>query len=66
MYWRQSTYNHTPLYGQYGGYQTNTPKKYPEDIQCVHPSSHPKKGAIYVSNVEAAENPNTLKSNQYF
>ena len=38
------------------------PKKYPEDIQCVFPSSDPHKGAIYVSNVEAAENINTLRS----
>lgn len=62
MYWRQSpisrnhTFNHAPLYNSYN------PKKYPEDIECVYPSSDPKKGAIYVSNVEAAENPATLKS----
>jgi hypothetical protein len=39
-------------------------EKYPEDIQCVYPSSDPERGAIYVSNVEAASNFKTLSSNQ--
>ena len=38
------------------------PKKWPEDIECVMPSSDPQKGAIYISNVEAAENILTLNS----
>lgn len=37
-------------------------QKYSEDIQCVYPSPDPTKGSIYVSNVEAAENPQTLAS----
>jgi hypothetical protein len=38
------------------------PEKWPEDIQCVHPSKNPNKGSIYVSNVEAASNHETLSS----
>lgn len=37
-------------------------RKYPEDIECIIKSTHPSKGSLYISNVEAAENPQTLKS----
>ena len=58
-------YNH-PKLGYYGAYtqpyaqSSLQPQKYPEDIECVFPSNNPNKGAIYVSNVEAAENHKTL------
>ena len=35
---------------------------YPEDIECVHEPIN-SKGGIYVGNLEAAENLQTLKSN---
>lgn len=46
----------------YANYKPQPSKVYPEDIECVVVSSDPSKGAIYISNVEAAENPKTLKS----
>lgn len=36
---------------------------FPEDIECVYQPLNGK-GAIYVSNIEAASNPQTLASNQ--
>lgn len=36
--------------------------KYPEDIECVLVSECPDKGSIFISNVEAAQNVNTLRS----
>jgi protein-tyrosine phosphatase len=39
------------------------PKKFPEDIECIIKSKDPDAGSLYISNVEAAENPMTLKSN---
>ena len=40
----------------------NMPKKWPEDIECIIKASDPSCGSLYISNVEAAENVNTLKS----
>ena len=40
----------------------NMPKKWPEDIECIIKASDPSCGSLYISNVEAAENINTLKS----
>lgn len=39
------------------------PQKFPEDIQCIIHSPDPAKGSLYISNIEAAENLSTLKSN---
>lgn len=36
-------------------------KKFPEDIQCIVQPEQGK-GGIYISNIEVAENPQTLKS----
>lgn len=33
---------------------------YPEDIQCVHDPNENNVGGIYISNLEAAQNPKTL------
>lgn len=38
-------------------------KKFPEDIECIMKSSDSEKGSLYISNVEAASNPLTLRSN---
>lgn len=42
-------------------YYNNLMRTFPEDIECI---IEPKngKGGIYVSNIEAAENPKTLQS----
>lgn len=37
-------------------------QKWAEDIECVQTGSTASKGSIYISNVEAAENPITLNS----
>jgi hypothetical protein len=39
------------------------PKTFPEDIECIVRGPTPDAGSLYISNVEAASNPNTLKSN---
>lgn len=36
------------------------PIVYPEDIQCVSDPDHNNVGGIYISNLEAAQNPKTL------
>ena len=41
----------------------NMPKSFPQDIECIIKSSDPEKGSLYISNIEAAENPATLRSN---
>lgn len=38
------------------------PKTFPEDIECIIKGKTPEAGSLYISNVEAASNPNTLKS----
>jgi len=38
------------------------PEKFPEDIECVIKSNNENYGSVYISNVEAAQNPNTLRS----
>jgi hypothetical protein len=38
------------------------PKTFPEDIECIISAPMPDRGSLYISNVEAASNPNTLKS----
>lgn len=43
-------------------YQAPQPKTYPEDIECIIRSKNPDAGSLYISNVEAASNPKTLKS----
>lgn len=43
-------------------YTQNLPKTFPEDIECIIKSNDPEMGSLYISNVEAASNPNTLKS----
>ena len=40
----------------------NLQKKFPEDIECVIRSDDKSRGSLYISNIEAAENINTLKS----
>lgn len=40
----------------------NMPKKFPEDIECIIQSRNLSSGSLYISNIEAAENINTLKS----
>jgi hypothetical protein len=42
------------------------PKTFPEDIECIVKAKTADKGSLYISNVEAASNPNTLKSNPLF
>ena len=37
-------------------------KRFPEDIECIIQSPHRDRGSLYISNIEAAENPNTLQS----
>jgi hypothetical protein len=37
-------------------------RRFPEDIECVHRSNSLDRGSIFISNVEAAQNPNTLRS----
>ena len=41
----------------------NPQEKFPEDIECIVEPSKYNTGAIFVSNIEAACNPETLKSN---
>jgi hypothetical protein len=38
------------------------PKTFPEDIDCVIRGKTASQGSIYISNIEAAENIETLKS----
>lgn len=38
------------------------PKTFPEDIECIIKGRADGFGSLYISNVEAASNPNTLKS----
>lgn len=38
------------------------PKTFPEDIECIIRSKLPDSGSLFISNVEAASNPATLKS----
>lgn len=40
----------------------NLPKKFPEDIECIIRAKDPTCGSLYISNIEAAENPATLQS----
>lgn len=40
----------------------NLNNKFPEDIECIISSPQPDRGSLYISNIEAAENINTLKS----
>lgn len=55
MYLQYSPYSRNNTFHiPHDTYNSYAAKKYPEDIQCVHPSSDPTKGSIYVSNVEAA------------
>lgn len=51
-------YSPYPLAGITGGGGCN----FPEDIQCVHESDSPFNGKIFISNIEAASNPQTYKS----
>jgi hypothetical protein len=37
------------------------PKTFPEDIECIVTAPTPDRGSLYISNVEAASNPSTLK-----
>lgn len=37
-------------------------KRFPEDIQCILQGPDREAGSIFISNIEAAENPNTLRS----
>jgi len=39
-----------------------TTKKFAEDIECIIKSGNPDAGSLYISNIEAASNPATLKS----
>lgn len=41
------------------------PKTFPEDIECIIRSKLPDSGSLFISNVEAASNPATLKSTIY-
>ena len=38
------------------------PQKFPEDIECIIKGKSSSQGSLYISNIEAAENLNTLKS----
>ena len=55
MYYGDYSFPRSNTFNSFSAHYKDTiPKKYPEDIECVFKSSDPKKGAIYVSNVEAA------------
>jgi hypothetical protein len=56
---RQGVYS-APKYLYNHPQKTN--KKWPEDIECIIKSNNPDKGSLYLSNVEAAENPATVRS----
>lgn len=40
----------------------NISNKFPEDIECIIRSPDTLKGSLFISNIEAAENINTLQS----
>ncbi len=40
-------------------------KKFPEDIECIIKSKDPTSGSLYISNIEAAQNLDTIKSKNY-
>ena len=52
----------TPQYSQKYPSATSVSRGFPEDISCVFRSMNLDHGSIFISNVEAAKNPNTLAS----
>lgn len=41
-------------------------KRFPEDIQCIIQGRGHESGSLYISNIEAAESPSTLRSTTKF
>ena len=52
----------TPQLSQKYPAATSVSRGFPEDISCVFRSMNLDHGSIFISNVEAAKNPNTLAS----
>ena len=52
----------TPQYSQKYPSAASVSRGFPEDISCVFRSMNLDHGSIFISNVEAAKNPNTLAS----